>query len=490
MPSLRPKALSSLLALSFALLALPLLLAVGYGALQLRDLSRDSDRLVRQSVETTRLAQGMFRDITAMERSASLYVVLGDPRVAEAFETSRDSLDGTLSALESRAGDTGLTVASDRVRSAVAAIDAELAAQDVPAAERVARVQDDFTTLWTLAGELTTASERLTDTRLTELETRSERSQRWLFWSLTALVPAAVLLAAVFVGFVLRPLRQIDTAISELGRGTLTRPIVVRGPTDLEALGRQLEWLRRRLLELAEEKNRFLRHMSHELKTPLSNIREGTDLLVDGAVGPLDSSQREVAGILQENALKLQRLIENLLSFSARQSQSMRLDLSDFQLPSLVGTVLDAQKLALAARDIRLDIEVEDIRLQADRSKLKLVLDNLLSNALKFTPAGGTIHIHGHVEQETAVIDFADSGPGIPEEDRARVFEAFFTGGAPQSGPLKGTGIGLSVVQEFVQAHGGNVELGRGRFAGAHFRIRLPLSSLRAEGSSRRPHAA
>ncbi len=90
----------------------------------------------------------------------------------------------------------------------------------------------------------------------------------------------------------------------------------MRGPADIEKLGRQLEWLRLRLLELAQERNRFLRHMSHELKTPLANIREGTELLMDGAVGELASGQREVTGILRENGLRLQRMIENLLSFS------------------------------------------------------------------------------------------------------------------------------------------------------------------------------
>ena len=100
---------------------------------------------------------------------------------------------------------------------------------------------------------------------------------------------------------------------------------------DLERLGHQLEWLRNRLLELAQERNRFLRHMSHELKTPLANIREGTELLMDGAVGELESGQREVTAILRDNGIKLQRLIENLLSFSAWQSNSTGLDVSEFR---------------------------------------------------------------------------------------------------------------------------------------------------------------
>ena len=187
------------------------------------------------------------------------------------------------------------------------------------------------------------------------------RTQRQLFWQAAALVPGTALIVLVFVSLLARPIRQIDQAISELGRGTFSRQVVVQGPSDLERLGRQLEWLRVRLLDLAQEKNRFLRHMSHELKTPLANIREGTELLMEGAVGDLDANQREVVGILRENGIKLQRLIENLLSFSAWQAKSVGLELSEFPLRPLIKQVVEAQQLTLVANRVRLDIKVQDV---------------------------------------------------------------------------------------------------------------------------------
>src|SRR5688572_33218894 len=107
------------------------------------------------------------------------------------------------------------------------------------------------------------------------------------------LVPAALAVAGIFWFFVLRPLRAIDRAISDLGRGAFSHSIAISGPADLSALGRPLEWLRTRLLDIALERNRFLRHLSHELKTPPANLRRGTDPLLDGAVGPIDDHQRE-----------------------------------------------------------------------------------------------------------------------------------------------------------------------------------------------------
>jgi two-component system sensor histidine kinase GlrK len=288
------------------------------------------------------------------------------------------------------------------------------------------------------------------------------------------LLPLALAATLSFAFGIGRPIRQVDRAITELGSGNFGREIQVSGPIDLQRLGQQLEWLRGRLLELTQERNRFLRHMSHELKTPLANIREGTELLMDGAVGELRLGQREVTAILQENAIKLQRMIENLLSYSAWQSNSVGLDPSEFRIRPLVKQVLENQQLTLVSQRVRLDVRIEDVTLYADRGKLRLILENLLSNAIKYSPRGGTIYIRARASTAELLLEVADSGGGIPREDRARVFEAFQTGRAP-GGHVRGTGIGLSVVHEFVQVHRGSIEIVDGEFRGAHFRIRMPL---------------
>jgi two-component system, NtrC family, sensor histidine kinase GlrK len=217
--------------------------------------------------------------------------------------------------------------------------------------------------------------------------------------------------------------------------------------------------------------------MSHELKTPLANIREGTELLMDGAVGELDSSQREVTAILRENGIKLQRMIENLLSFSAWQTSSVGLEASEFRLRPVVKQVLENQQLTLLSQRVRLEVRVEDITLVADRGKIRLILENLVSNAVKYSPKGGTIHVRARAAGGQLILDVADNGPGIPPEDRSHIFEAFYTGRAARSTAVKGTGIGLSVVLEFVSAHHGTVEIVDGEFPGAHFRITMPISA-------------
>jgi len=129
---------------------------------------------------------------------------------------------------------------------------------------------------------------------------------------------------------------------------------------------------------------------------------------------------------------------------------------------------------------VRLDVRIEDLTLYADRGKLRLILENLLSNAIKYSPRGGTIVVRAHAEGTDLLLDVADTGAGIPVAERVRVFEAFHTGRAP-GGHVRGTGIGLSVVHEFVQVHRGTIEIVDGEFRGAHFRIRMPLRAEQPE---------
>ncbi|HEY7640873.1 MAG TPA: HAMP domain-containing sensor histidine kinase [Steroidobacteraceae bacterium] len=477
----RPKSLSSLMLTGFALVSVPLLLAVVIAATKVRALSEESAALVRSGVETAHLTQQLFQQIASIERSAKLYQVLNDPGLVEVYRDSRERFLVTLNNIETATADDRRTQLQ-ALRQSLRKVDGALLARGQASPELVRDAVEAIAPMWQAAFQLSASAGEGIETGLSRLQTVTAETQQYLFWQSAALILLTALLVTVFTFLLMRPIRAIDSAISQLGKGTFSKAIVVRGPTDLVNLGRQLEWLRVRLLELAQERNRFLRHMSHELKTPLASIREGTELLMDGAVGELDSAQREVTTILRDNGIKLQQLIENLLSFSAWQARHSGLEITDFRLRPLIKSALETHQLTLLAQRVHLDLKVQDVELRADRAKLKLILDNLLSNALKYSPRGGTIFIHAHADKDLLVLDVADTGPGISKEERSAIFEAFYSGRAPTAGHLKGTGIGLSVVSEFVQAHGGSVEILDGVFPGAHFRIRLPLApQLEAE---------
>ncbi len=466
--------------LGLAVIAVPLLIAILNAALQMRRLADTSRQLVVEGVSTARSSQDLKSQIDSLDRTARFYQVLADPKLLEVYRTYNAQLTDTRRNLAEHLTSKPARQALDRLGILQAAIVNELLTQPPASDPKGGGIKLDdlpqrFTDLGALADRIAQQSGAEIDAQVAGIQRRTLTAQRHLFWQSMLLLPLTLIAILVVTLAIGRPLSHIDRAISELGAGNYSHPVAVSGPTDLERLGRQLEWLRARLLDHAQERSRFLRHMSHELKTPLANIREGTELLIDGAVGELDGNQREVAGILRENSLKLQRMIENLLSFSAWQTNSVGLETSEFRLRPLIKQVLESQQLTLLSQRVRLDVKIEDVTLVADRGKLRLILDNLLSNAIKYSPKGGTIHLGAHTTDGQLVLDVADSGPGIPADERTHVFEAFYTGKAAKGISVKGTGIGLSVVLEFVTAHGGTIRIIDGQYSGAHFRITMPL---------------
>ena len=470
----RPRSLNGLILVGFGFVALPLLLAVLWVLVNLDQVAAQSERLVVTGVSAAENNRRLEEQLGSLERVARQYEVLRNPESLQIMLDDLASLQSQLRDMAPLVAEADATTLADSIGRGARTIVTSLSNPDIADEELTATISR-FAPMRQRVEELTTILSAYVDTELAVLLETARDAQRVSAWQVAALVPGTIILVLIFTFLVARPISQIDSAIHQLGESGFSKPIRIKGPTDLERLGRQLDWLRLRLLDLAQEKNKFLRHMSHELKTPLANIREGTELLLDGSVGELEEQQREVADILRMNGLKLQQLIENLLSFSAWQTKSEVLNLSDFPLRAQVISVAKAQRLALKAMNIQLKLEVDDIIVNADQDKIRTGLDNLLSNAVKFTPKGGQITIRASRTPASFILEFGDTGPGVPEEESPRIFEAFFQGRREQGGQVGGTGIGLSVVLECIQAHDGSVELvDSDEFSGAHFRIHIP----------------
>jgi two-component system sensor histidine kinase GlrK len=151
----------------------------------------------------------------------------------------------------------------------------------------------------------------------------------------------------------------------------------------------------------------------------------------------------------------------------------------------MVAEAARAHELAARSKGLRLALDAQSTLLEADPDKLRSVLDNLISNAVKFTPAGGTIIVRARAASDgesagSAVIEVIDSGPGIPAEERESIFNLFFRGRTKaESSPVKGSGLGLAIARELVEAHGGRIAV-VGEGGGGHFRVTLPRRSARA----------
>jgi two-component system sensor histidine kinase GlrK len=228
------------------------------------------------------------------------------------------------------------------------------------------------------------------------------------------------------------------------------------------------------LCDLEEQKKRFLRNVSHELKTPLTSIREGSELLTEEVGGMLSPQQREIAAILHENSLRLQKMIENLLYYTAVQFQKPVLNVERVELKPLIEEAISAYTLTIEAKHLNIVTALIDLSLEGDREQLLTVIDNLISNAIKYTPRDGSITVRLARENDKALIEVSDSGPGIAPADRERLFEPFYRGSGNYDSHISGSGLGLSIAHEYVDAHNGKIVLMPSE-QGACFRVVLPF---------------
>jgi len=473
MPVYYPRSFPRLLAVGFTLVALPLVFALVNNAVTVDRFANRSQNAVYQAVQATQSGRRLAQQLTALERTARQMVILDDRSLLDTYAANRRQFDQAVGEFANLPLDADQTRALEDIVRGEAAVFSALSGAGPKSPEARAAVES-FILLSEQAQALVARSNALIDREVEAMRETADRAQRITLWQLLALVPVVVFLVIGFSILITRPIRQIDAAIRRLGGGQLRVPVAVSGPQDLEHLGERLEWMRRELLDVEQQKNRFLRQVSHELKTPLTALREGAELLSEEAVGKLTPEQREIAEILRHNSVELQKLIEDLLSFGASQFRKVTVDLGPVDVREVIGRVAEDQRLAIRARGLTLDIAAEDVMIPADSEKLRVVLDNLLSNAVKFSPPGGSIGIRARYDGDALELDVTDQGPGVSPEERTRIFDPFYQGRQAGAGPLRGTGIGLSVVKEYVFAHGGSVEVVDSA-RGAHLRIRLPL---------------
>ena len=466
-----PRSFLALLLIGFSIVALPLLFALLSNALAFERLAGLSEQAVHSAVKVTQASRSLVGTITALERSARQYAVAGETPFLDAYAANRANFQSVTRQLYAMA-------LSEAQRAEVTAMERQEASiHDLiervgPTPELTRLLPREFALLADHGHVLVQLGDRVIDEGIEQLRLEAVKSRNSVFWLMVAMIPTAVLLIAWFTFLLAKPITQVSESIRGLGEGQFAKPIRIDGPGDMVRLGAQLDWLRERLVTLEAQKTRFLQHISHELKTPLTALREGSDLLSSGVVGNLNAEQREIARILQENSIELRKLIEGLLNYSAVHAQTSYLDAKIVQLRDVVRRVVNDRKLPIVAKGIRIELNCEHVTAYCDEEKIRVVLDNLLSNSIKYSPERGLISFKLYKDRGDAVFEVLDEGPGIPPHEREKIFEAFYRGTDMPVAAIKGSGLGLSIVKEYVQLHNGRIEVLEG--PGAHFRIRIP----------------
>ena len=472
---LRPRSLLQLLLAGFVLTTLPLAVALATAVIYLDRVTEHGREAVVAAAEYMRTSQQLVDQTTSLERFARQYHVLGDTAFLELYRDRFAEVGLTLTRLRAVARDTAPVDEIDRYAGVLRDVNSTFHALPAGSAE-THRVVEGFRLLGERARAVRNLGFQQVGDSTRRLQDASELADRLLFWQAAALLPAVLLVATGCVYLVLRPLRQLDHGIRRLGRGEFHEPISVRGPDDVESLGQTLDWTRQRLEALEEQKTAFLRQISHELKTPLTTLREGAALLRDGTAGPLSDGQQEIVNVLLENSRRLQRLIENLLDYNRLQTPIQLDRQAEVPLNALLDEVLENHSMSLRRRNLQVQREGPPLSVPGDPEKLRTVIDNLLSNAVKYSPRGTVVTIATRAEEGRAVLEIRDAGPGVDDEEREAIFEPFVQGRARARGHVKGTGLGLAIARRFALLHGGELRLAPNPAEqGACFRLELPM---------------
>lgn len=416
-----------------------------------------------RALRLTAVVQVLAERTVDMERSARQFLVLGDPVLRERFDEHHGQSLEQLAQIDLPEL-TESTIAwrqlSGRLR---AGLEQGLSADELaPLLAALGGLNDDI--LHTSQHWIEGGNARLLD----ELE----RQRGQLRNRLVLALGGALLVALAMAWWLIRPVRQLEKAIGRLGGRDFRGPVVVEGPADLRRLGQRLDELRRRLAELEADRERNLRHVSHELKTPLTALKEGVALLVEEVPGPLSATQRVVVDILAHKVGNLQGQIESLLTLNAAAYEARHLDITSVRPAQLLAEAARRHQLAAQARQLRIIVEAGEGLARLDIGKFSVILDNLLANAIDFSPDGADIRLRATHAASGWQFDCIDYGPGVAPEDTWRIFEPFVQGRRNAPVARQGSGVGLSIVRDLVGAMGGRVDLLPSDI-GAHFRVEL-----------------
>ncbi len=278
------------------------------------------------------------------------------------------------------------------------------------------------------------------------------------------------------VSFTFSPLRDASGAV--IGASAIAHDITERrrAEAERERLLLELADQNERLRELDRLKDEFVALVSHELRTPLTSIRGYLELVLEEEAGALTDEQRQFLGVVERNAHRLLALVGDLLFLAQVEAGKLSLELGAVDLSAIAVESVETARPLAEGKDITLTLATGPLALiTGDRARLAQLLDNLISNGVKFTPPGGRVDVRIKGQRGNAVIEVRDTGMGIPSEEQHHLFERFFRTAKATEQAIPGTGLGLAISKAIVDAHGGQIAVASADGGGTTFRISLPI---------------
>jgi len=446
--------------LGFALVALPLVFALIYAAIQINQLAKNSEGAIRNTAKLTENIGEIRATLSKMERYASQYIVLNDPELINSYlqqeQVIMTSLDNNLIAHQ----DNLLSENSNKLKQELMVLQQQLFPKTPEINEKLplTELQNQFRKLVNINQNITSRSNTLISLQVNNIRTSAIALSQTMLNGLV-IIPITIAIALYFISIITKPLKKLTAKIQQFEHGDFEQTITLRSSPEINEIVDALEVMRTRLHALELQKSSFIRHISHELKTPLAAIREGTELLYDNSVGELNDEQQEISHIIRTSVTRLQRLIEDLLNFNIVLDSTSLQDSIQINVNSVVESVLLAQKLDIKRKQIVVDNSFVDIQVQSNEKQLNVILDNLVSNAIKYSPDHGKIFIDCKLLDGHLLISVIDQGPGIEVSQQERIFDAFYQGSPSPDNHIKSSGLGLTIVKELLMRINGNIQI-------------------------------
>ncbi len=477
--SVKNLSIKSLTFLGFSLVALPLVTTLIFGASQVNTLAKKSENAITNIANILDNQQFLKSSQIKMERSASQYLVLRDPTLAINYhEQSRQILYLTQQLIATNPDQKLRELVNKYAHTITILIE-----QTMPSAEQktptdstiIKPIQHKFSTLSQIYEQIVQRSNELNTRHITNIRNAAQTTREMMIQSLI-IIPVSLLIATLFIYLITSPLKKLTHNIFRLQQGNFDHKINVTGSPEIQEIAQALENMRTRLQALELQKSSFIRHISHELKTPLAAIREGTELLYDNSVGELNAEQQEISHIIKDSVFRLQKHIEDLLDFNIVLDSTSLQDSESMAIDEVISQVLAERKLDIKRKKIILNQTIGNVFIVSNRKQIAVILDNILSNAIKYSPDGGTIEISTALANQQLQILINDQGVGIPPEEQDKIFDAFYQGPPPKNSAIKGSGLGLTIVKELLLRLNGSIELisPQGNQTGTNMKITLP----------------
>lgn len=294
-------------------------------------------------------------------------------------------------------------------------------------------------------------------------------------------VPIAIVLSLLWTArAIVAPVRRLASAAERIGEGDLEARVAEGGAGEMRDLAGGFNTMAASLQEVERLKNEFFALVSHELRTPLTSIVGYVDIVRAGEAGELNERQARYLGVVDRNAHRLMRLVGDLLFVAQVEAGTLSLERGEVDVGTVAAEAVEAARPYADGRGVLLTLDARPLRLRdADRDRLGQLLDNLLTNALKFTEEGGRIEVRVREADGMARIEVSDSGVGIARNEIERLFERFYRAQAATEAVVPGIGLGLSICKAIAEGHGGSIAVASELGEGTTFTVRLPLTSIR-----------